>query len=59
MRGAFEARTRGMEGGGEKPTFPHPMVAVGFSLSVLLAFDFNENEFLFTFFWVHVEYSQR
>jgi len=38
---------------GEKPGFPHPIVAIRFDLDVLLALDFNEDGFLCVFFWVH------
>jgi hypothetical protein len=38
---------------GEKPGFPHPIVAIGFDVGVLLALDFNGDGFLCVFFWVH------
>ena len=33
----------------EKHDIPHRIVAIGFDLGVLLAFDFNEDEFLCAF----------
>jgi len=47
----FQARVGGMEG--EKPGFPHLILNINFVLCVLLALDFNEDEFLCVFFWVH------
>jgi hypothetical protein len=38
---------------GEKPGFPHPIMAIDFDGCVLLAFDFNGDEFLCALFWVH------
>jgi hypothetical protein len=38
---------------GEKPGIPHPRVAIRFCLCVLLAFDFNRDEFICAFLWVH------
>jgi len=38
---------------GEKAGFPHPIVALDFNDSVLLAFDFNRDEFLCALLWVH------
>jgi hypothetical protein len=35
---------------GEKPGFPHPIVAIGFGVGVLLALDFNGDRFLYAFF---------
>jgi hypothetical protein len=35
---------------GEKPGFPHPILAIRFDLDVLLALDFNEDGFLCVFF---------
>jgi hypothetical protein len=34
---------------GEKLGFPHPIVAIGFGVSVLLALDFNGDGFLCAF----------
>ena len=39
--------------GDEKPGIPHLIVVIGFGLGVLLAFDFNADELLCVFFWVH------
>jgi hypothetical protein len=38
---------------GEKPSITQRIVAIGFSLGVLLALDFNGDKFLYTFSWVH------
>ena len=38
---------------GEKPGIPHLIVVIGFSLGVLLVLDFNADELLCAFFWVH------
>ena len=38
---------------GEKPDIPHRIVAIGFDLGVLLALNFNGDEFLCAFSWVH------
>ena len=38
---------------GEKAGIPHLIVVIGFGLGVLLAFDFNADELLCVFFWVH------
>jgi hypothetical protein len=35
------------------PGFTHPIVAIGFDVDVLLAFDFNEGKFLCAIFWIH------
>jgi hypothetical protein len=35
---------------GEKPDITHPTVTIEFSLSILLAFNFNEDELLCAFF---------
>ena len=37
----------------EKSGIPHRIVAIGFDLGVLLALDFNGDEFLCAFFWVY------
>ena len=37
----------------EKPGIPHRNVAIEFDLGVLLALDFNGDEFLCVFSWVH------
>jgi hypothetical protein len=36
-----------------KSGIKHPIVANGFGLSILLAFDFNRDKFLCVFFWMH------
>ena len=44
-----------MQGGhrGEKPGIPHQILAIGFDLGVLLALDFNGDEFMCAFSLVH------
>jgi hypothetical protein len=37
---------------GEKPGITHQIVAIEFDLDVLLALDFNRDEFMCVFFWV-------
>jgi hypothetical protein len=37
----------------EKPGIKHQTVAIGFGRGVLLALDFNIDEFLCVFSWVH------
>ena len=37
----------------EKPGITHGIVSIGFGLGILLALDFNVDEFLCTFSWVH------
>ena len=39
--------------GGEKPGIPRLIVVIGFDLGVLLALNFNGDEFLCAFSWVH------
>ena len=39
--------------GGEKTGIPHLIVVIRFDLGVLLALDFNADELLYAFFWVH------
>ena len=39
--------------GGEKPGIPHLTVVIGFGLGVLLALNFNADELLCAFSWVH------
>ena len=39
--------------GGEKPGITRRIVAIEFGLGVLLAFDFNGDEFSCVFSWVH------
>ena len=39
--------------GGEKPGIPHLIVVIGFGLGILLAHDFNADELLSAFSWVH------
>jgi hypothetical protein len=47
----------GAEGAWDEPAFEacikHEIVTIGFSLRVLLALDFNGDEFLCAVFWVH------
>jgi hypothetical protein len=46
-----------VEGAGEKPGekvgITRRIMAIGFGLSVLLTLDFNRDEFLCVFFWMH------
>jgi hypothetical protein len=42
----------GVRSAGEKPSITHQIVAIEFDLDVLLALDFNRDEFLCVFFWV-------
>ena len=37
----------------EKPAIPHRILVIEFGLDVLLALDFNRDEFFCIFFWVH------
>jgi len=37
----------------EKPAIPHRILVIEFGLDVLLALDFNRDEFLCIFFWAH------
>ena len=48
-RGEEGAGVAGVRRRGEKPDIPHPIVAIGFGLGVLLALDFNGDEFLCAF----------
>jgi hypothetical protein len=37
----------------EKPSITHLIVAIGFDLGILIALDFNKDEFMCTFSCVH------
>ena len=52
----LKLRCVGWRARGEKPGIPRLIVVIGFGLGILLALDFNADELLCVFSWVHNEH---